>query len=91
LHFFTFCGIIYKTNDKGGNAMDKTKKILMGIVVILVIFSIIITALYFNLRKYSKYTLQSLLDASEETYELNNRVNDLEDEISDLKNQLENK
>lgn len=71
--------------------MDKTKKILMGIVVILVIFSIIITALYFNLRKYSKYTLQSLLDASEETYELNNRVNDLEDEISDLKNQLENK
>jgi CHASE3 domain sensor protein len=71
--------------------MKKTNKILIGIVVILVVFLIIITALYFNLRKYSKYTLQCLLDASEEVYELNNRVNDLEDQISDLENQLENK
>lgn len=58
--------------------MKKENKFFLIIIIILVVFSLIMTILYFNMRKNAKNNLDEFLKATEEKYELTIKINELE-------------
>ena len=62
--------------------MNKLNKIFLAIIIILVILLGIITAMYLNMRKAAKKSLDEVLKISEEKYELNNQLNDLREHFN---------
>lgn len=58
--------------------MKKENKIFLVIIALLVIFSLIMTILYFNMRQVAKNNLDEFLKATEEKYELTIKINELE-------------
>lgn len=62
--------------------MNKLNKIFLAIIVILVILLGIMTAMYLNMRKAAKKSLDEVLKISEEKYELNNQLNDLREQFN---------
>ncbi len=62
--------------------MNKLNKIFLAIIVILVILLGIMTAMYLNMRKAAKRSLDEVLKISEEKYELNNQLNDLREQFN---------
>lgn len=62
--------------------MNKLNKISLAIIVILVILLEIMTAMYLNMRKAAKKSLDEVLKISEEKYELNNQLNDLREQFN---------
>lgn len=62
--------------------MNKLNKIFLAIIIILVILLGIITAMYLNMRKAAKKSLDEVLKISEEKYELNNQLNDLREQFN---------
>lgn len=62
--------------------MNKLNKIFLAIIVILVILLGIMTAMYLNMKKAAKRSLDEVLKISEEKYELNNQLNDLREQFN---------
>ena len=62
--------------------MNKLNKIFLAIIIILVILLGIMTAMYLNMRKAAKKSLDEVLKISEEKYELNNQLNDLREHFN---------
>lgn len=62
--------------------MNKLNKIFLAIIIILVILLGIMTAMYLNMRKAAKRSLDEVLKISEEKYELNNQLNDLREQFN---------
>ena len=62
--------------------MNKLNKIFLAIIIILVILLGIMTAMYLNMRKAAKKSLDEVLKLSEEKYELNNQLNDLREQFN---------
>lgn len=62
--------------------MNKINKIFLAIIVILIILLGIMTAMYLNMRKAAKRSLDEVLKISEEKYELNNQLNDLREQFN---------
>ncbi len=62
--------------------MNKLNKIFLTIIIILVILLGIMTAMYLNMRKAAKKSLDEVLKISEEKYELNNQLNDLREQFN---------
>ncbi len=62
--------------------MNKLNKIFLAIIIILVILLGIMTAMYLNMRKAAKKSLDEVLKISEEKYELNNQLNDLREQFN---------
>ena len=64
--------------------MDRLSKILLGVIAILVIILIIVSALYITERKKSGENLNTVLDYAMETYEANKKINELKEELRNL-------
>ena len=62
------------------------KKINIILIVLLSIALIVMTLMYFNMRESSKKGLESTLKSAEEVFELNKKVQDLEEELQNYKN-----
>lgn len=66
--------------------MKKSNIILIIIIAILIIALIIMTQLYFNMKESAELGLESTLKSSEEVFELNKQVQELEKELNIYKN-----
>lgn len=62
----------------------KNKNILIGLIVILSIALIIMTTLYFNMKKNAEENMKSALNAANEVYELNQKINQLEEQLNKI-------
>lgn len=62
------------------------KKVNIILIVLLVISLIVITLMYFNMRESSKKALESTLQSANEVFELNKKVQELEEELEQYKN-----
>lgn len=61
------------------------KKVNIILIVLLVISLIVITLMYLNMRESSKKGLESTLQSANEVFELNKRVQELEEELQEYK------
>lgn len=66
--------------------MKKTNIILIIAVIILSIALIIMALMYFNMRESSKLGLESTLKSQEEVFELNKKIQSLEEELETYQN-----
>lgn len=62
----------------------KNKNILIGLIVILSIALIIMTTLYFNMKKNAEENMKSALNVANEVYELNQKINQLEEQLNKI-------
>lgn len=67
--------------------MTKKEKIFLVIIILLVCTNLFTFSLYLNMRKGAKLGLESTLNAVNEVYELNVKVNSLQEELNTLENQ----
>ena len=66
--------------------MKKANVILIIIIAILTVALTIMTQLYFNMKESSKLGLESTLNSANEVYELNQKIQKLEEELNTYKN-----
>lgn len=66
--------------------MTKKEKIFIVIIILLIITNIFTFSLYLNMRKSAKMGLESTLTVQEENFELNKKINSLQEELETLKN-----
>ena len=64
--------------------MNKLSKILIGIIVILILALGIMTYEYINLRKSSKYSLDSILEQTEELQKAYIKIEQLENKLKSI-------
>lgn len=63
----------------------KKNTILIGLVIILLVALIIMTTLYFNMKKNAEENMKSVLNTANEVYELNKKINELEEQLNIIK------
>ena len=66
--------------------MKKTNIILIIAIIVLSIALIIMTLMYFNMRESSKRGLESTLNSANEVFELNKKIQSLEEELATYRN-----
>lgn len=63
----------------------KKNTILISLVIILSVALTIMTALYFNMKKNAEENMKSVLNTANEVYELNKKINELEEQLNIIK------
>lgn len=63
----------------------KKNTILIGLVIILLVALIIMTTLYLNMKKNAEENMKSVLNTANEVYELNKKINELEEQLNSIK------
>ena len=63
----------------------KKNTILIGLVIILLVALIIMTTLYLNMKKNAEENMKSVLNTANEIYELNKKINELEEQLNSIK------
>lgn len=66
--------------------MERKNVIITILITILIIALIIMTLMYFKMRESAKLGLESTLNAAQEIYELNSKIQTLEEELAGYKN-----
>lgn len=64
--------------------MNKLSKIFLGIIIVLILVLAVMTYEYINLRKSAKYSLDSILEQSEELQKAYMKIDELENKIKSI-------
>lgn len=67
--------------------MTKKEKIFLIIIILLICTNLFTISLYLNMRKGAKLGLESTLNAVNEVYQLNKKLDSLQEELNTLRNQ----
>lgn len=60
----------------------KKNTILVGLIIVLSVALIIMSILYFNMKKNAKENMKSTLNTANQVYELNKKINELEEQLN---------
>lgn len=60
----------------------KKNTILVGLIIVLSVALIIMSILYFNMKKNAEENMKSTLNTANQVYELNKKINELEEQLN---------